>query len=433
MRRSPTRRWPRSGRRIARELHDLAGHTLAAVLLHVTGARHVLRRRDLDEADRALADAETVGRASLDQIRATVASLRTDERGTDPSLAGVADLPALVEDYRRAGLVIDASIAERATSLDGPVGTALHRVAREGLANVARHAPGNHVTLTVDVSGGVVRLVVADRGRPASSPDPEVMQFGLVGMAERARALGGQCTADRRPTAGASRPACRSSSWSAVIRVIIVDDQPVVRAGVARILGPDDGFDVVAECGDGDEVLAAVEAHRPDLVVMDIRMRRVDGVTATRALAATPDAPPVLVLTTFDDDDVLWDVLDAGAAGFVLKDASADDLIAASRAVANGAAWLDPKVAPRVLEAFRSNVRPRMAEAARVDVLTEREHEVLRLMARGATNSEIAAGLYVSEPTVKSHVGAIFSKLGMRDRAAAIVFAYDHDIVDRRS
>jgi len=182
-------------RRIARELHDLAGHTLAAVLLHVTGARHVLRRRDLDEADRALADAETVGRASLDQIRATVASLRTDERGTDPSLAGVADLPALVEDYRRAGLVIDASIAERARSLAGPVGTALHRVAREGLANVARHAPGNHVTLTVDVSGGVVRLVVADRGRPASSPDPEVTQFGLVGMAERAKALGGQCTA----------------------------------------------------------------------------------------------------------------------------------------------------------------------------------------------------------------------------------------------
>jgi DNA-binding NarL/FixJ family response regulator len=149
-------------------------------------------------------------------------------------------------------------------------------------------------------------------------------------------------------------------------------------------------------------------------------------------LVASPDPPPVLVLTTFDDDDVLWDVLDAGAAGFVLKDASANDLIAASRAVARGAAWLDPKVAPRVLDAFRSSVRPRMAEAARVDVLTEREHEVLRLMARGATNSEIAAGLYVSEPTVKSHVGAIFSKLGVRDRAAAIVFAYDHGIVDRR-
>ena len=215
-----------------------------------------------------------------------------------------------------------------------------------------------------------------------------------------------------------------------MIRTIIVDDQPIVRAGVARILGPDDGFEVVAECGDGDEVAAAVEEHLPDLVLMDIRMRRVDGVTATRALAATPAAPPVLVLTTFDDDDVLWDVLDAGAAGFVLKDASAEDLIAASRAVANGGAWLDPKVAPRVLGAFRANVRPRLAEAARVEALTEREHDVVRLMARGATNSEIAATLFVSEPTVKSHVGAIFAKLGVRDRAAAIVFAYDHGVVD---
>ena len=138
----------------------------------------------------------------------------------------------------------------------------------------------------------------------------------------------------------------------------------------------------------------------------------------------------MLVLTTFDDDDVLWGALDAGAAGFVLKDASAEDLIAAARAVADGAAWLDPKVAPRVLAAFRSNVRPRLAEAARVDALTEREHDVLRLMARGATNAEIAAELFVSEATVKSHVGAIFSKLGVRDRAAAIVFAYDHGIVD---
>ena len=215
-----------------------------------------------------------------------------------------------------------------------------------------------------------------------------------------------------------------------MIRTIIVDDQPVVRAGVARILGPEDGFDVVAECGDGDEVPAAVTEHRPDLVLMDIRMRRVDGVTATRTLSAASDPPPVLVLTTFDDDDVLWDALDAGAAGFVLKDASADELIAASRAVANGGAWLDPKVAPRVLSAFRANVRPRLAEAAHIDALTEREHDVLRLMARGSTNSEIAASLFVSEPTVKTHVGAIFSKLGVRDRAAAIVFAYDHGVVD---
>ncbi len=217
-----------------------------------------------------------------------------------------------------------------------------------------------------------------------------------------------------------------------MIRVLIVDDQPVIRAGVVRILGPDDGFEVVGECDDGDEVADAVATLQPDLVLMDVRMRRVNGVDATRLLNGNGTAPPVLILTTFDDDDALWGALDAGAAGFILKDTSAEDLIAAARAIAGGAAWLDPKVAPRVLEAFRANVRPRLAEAVRVDQLTDREHDVLRHMARGATNTEIAGLLLVSEATVKTHVGAIFSKLGVRDRAAAIVFAYDHGIVDPR-
>jgi DNA-binding NarL/FixJ family response regulator len=217
-----------------------------------------------------------------------------------------------------------------------------------------------------------------------------------------------------------------------VIRVVIVDDQPVVRAGVARILGPDDGFEVVAECDDGDTVLPAVAEHRPDIVLMDVRMRRVDGVTATRELRAAGDEPPVLVLTTFDDDDALWGALDAGAAGFILKDAVAADLIAATRAVAGGAAWLDPKVASRVLGAVRTRGRARAGDEACVAELTGREHDVLRHMARGATNAEIAAELIVGEATVKTHVGAIFSKLGVRDRAAAIVFAYDRGIVDPR-
>jgi DNA-binding NarL/FixJ family response regulator len=214
-----------------------------------------------------------------------------------------------------------------------------------------------------------------------------------------------------------------------MIRVVVVDDQPVVRAGVVRILGPIDGFEVVAECDDGDQVAAAVTEHRPDVVLMDVRMRRVDGVTATRTLVEAGDAPPVLVLTTFDDDDVLWGALDAGAAGFVLKDCPAEDLLAAVRAVAAGAAWLDPRVAPRVLEAMRRVAGSRRFDAARIAALSEREHAVLRLMARGATNAEIAAQLFISEATVKSHVGALFSKLGARDRAAAIVFAYDHGLV----
>jgi signal transduction histidine kinase len=194
--------------RIARDLHDLAGHTLATVLLHVTGARHVLRR-DLDEAERALLQAETIGRGSLDQIRVTVASLRTSERGTDPALPGSAELIELVEEYRDAGLDVTALVTAPAAGVEGPVGTALHRISREALANVARHAPGNRVELTVDVDTDTdeVRLVVADHGRAPAAQDHANSHFGLVGMRERARAVGGHL--DAGPTADGWRVEAR--------------------------------------------------------------------------------------------------------------------------------------------------------------------------------------------------------------------------------
>jgi DNA-binding NarL/FixJ family response regulator len=210
-----------------------------------------------------------------------------------------------------------------------------------------------------------------------------------------------------------------------VIRVALVDDQAIVRAGVARILSPEDGFDVVAECGDGQEAVERLPELGPDVVLMDIRMPRLDGIEATRQLAGLT----VLVLTTFGEDDVLWGALEAGAAGFVLKDSSAEELIAAARAVAGGGAWFDAAVAPRVLAQYRRVVAPAARQSARIDELTEREHDVLGLMARGATNAEIGAELHVAEATVKTHVGSIFGKLGVRDRPAAIVFAYDHGVV----
>jgi DNA-binding NarL/FixJ family response regulator len=214
-----------------------------------------------------------------------------------------------------------------------------------------------------------------------------------------------------------------------VIRVALVDDQEIIRSGLARILAPADGFEVVAECRDGAEAVRELPDVRPDLVLMDIRMPVLDGITATRRLHDRPDPLTVLVLTTFGEDDVLWGAIEAGAAGFVLKDASAEDLIAAARAVAGGGAWFDPAVAPRLLDHYRRRVAPAEREAQRLQLLTDRELDVLRLMARGATNSEIAAELYVAEATVKTHVGAIFGKLGARDRAAAIVYAYDHGVV----
>ena len=214
-----------------------------------------------------------------------------------------------------------------------------------------------------------------------------------------------------------------------MIRIALVDDQAIVRAGLARILSPTDGFEVVAECADGRQAVEELPALRPDVILMDIRMPRLDGIAATAQLREAADPAPVLVLTTFGEDEVLWGAIEAGAAGFVLKDSSAEDLITAVRAVAGGGAWFDPAVAPRVLDRYRRVVAPASRDAARLDLLTDREHAVLRLIARGATNAEISASLHVAEATVKTHVGNIFTKLEVRDRAAAIVFAYDHGVV----
>lgn len=212
-----------------------------------------------------------------------------------------------------------------------------------------------------------------------------------------------------------------------MIRVLLVDDQPLVRAGLRRILAPRFGFDIAGECEDGDEVAAAIARHRPDLVVMDMRMRRVDGAEATRRLQETESAPPVLVLTTYDDDEVLSAALRAGAAGFQLKDAPGEDIIRAARAVAEGGAWLDPAVTDRVLRAYRRSAPEEVVEPP--SSLTSRELDVLKLVARGASNAEIAGTLHVSEATVKTHIGNLFTKLAVRDRAALIVYAYDSGVV----
>lgn len=219
---------------------------------------------------------------------------------------------------------------------------------------------------------------------------------------------------------------------SRLIRVILVDDQPLARAGLKMILSPADGFEVVAECDDGAAALAAVARAPADVVVMDVRMRGMDGVEATRRLRLIPNTPPVLILTTFGEDEVLSAALRAGASGFVLKDAPSEDLIRSTRVVAEGGAWLDPSVTSRVLTAFRSSGRAALSSAAiQADLteLTPRELEVLRLIGRGATNAEIADTLIIGEATVKSHIGHILAKLDLRDRPAAIVFAFDHGLV----
>lgn len=213
------------------------------------------------------------------------------------------------------------------------------------------------------------------------------------------------------------------------LRVIVVDDQALIREGLMRMLAPPDGFVVVAACSDGEEAVSTAAREPVDVVLVDLRMPGIDGIETTRRLRRLDDPPPVLILSTFGEDDDLWSAMEAGAAGYLLKDAAVDVVLAAVRAVAQGAAWFDPQVAPALLAAYRRSLAPRARASAQVSLLSAREHEVLRLVASGATNAEIARRLHLGESTVKSHVSSILGKLGVRDRAAAIVFAYEHGLV----
>jgi DNA-binding NarL/FixJ family response regulator len=215
------------------------------------------------------------------------------------------------------------------------------------------------------------------------------------------------------------------------IRVLIVDDQELVRTGFRLILEAQPGLAVVGEAGDGEEAIERVRELRPDVVLMDIRMPTMDGVEATAKLTsgAIEPAPRVLVLTTFDLDEYVFGALRAGAAGFLLKDAPRERLIEAIRVVHSGEALLSPSITRRLIEDFAARSDPIEPPAAVLAELTPREREVLVLVAHGLSNAEIAARLVVTEATVKSHVGAVLLKLGLRDRVQAVVFAYEHGIV----
>jgi DNA-binding NarL/FixJ family response regulator len=214
-----------------------------------------------------------------------------------------------------------------------------------------------------------------------------------------------------------------------VIRVLLADDQTMVRAGFRLILSTEPDISVIGEAADGAEAVAAARRLRPDVTLMDIRMPRLDGIAATRRLAAEhPPVTRVVVLTTFDVDSHVYDALRAGASGFLLKNAPPEDLVQAIRVVAGGAGLLDPTVTRRVIEEFARTRAPASPPAA-VRTLTERELEVLQQVARGLSNAEIAATFVVSEATVKTHVARLLAKLGLRDRVQAVVYAYEHGLV----
>ena len=214
------------------------------------------------------------------------------------------------------------------------------------------------------------------------------------------------------------------------IRVVVVDDQALVRGGFAMVLGHEADIEVVAEAGTGLEAIEAARTHRPDVILMDIRMPVMDGLEATsRILEAADWDVRVLILTTFDPDEYVYRALRAGASGFVLKDIPPAGLVSAVRTVADGGALLAPSITGRLISQFAERLAVDSALSMRLKRLTEREHEVVTAIARGSSNAEIGEELFIGAATVKSHVSSILTKLGLRDRAQIVVFAYESSLV----
>jgi DNA-binding NarL/FixJ family response regulator len=213
------------------------------------------------------------------------------------------------------------------------------------------------------------------------------------------------------------------------IRVLVVDDQELVRSGFCVILEAADGITVVGEAADGAQAVAAAAASAPDVVLMDVRMPEMDGLQATRLITSAGAGPKVVMLTTFDLDDYVYEALRAGACGFLLKDAPRHDLIAAVRAAAAGNALLAPSVTRRLIETFARRPPALAPSPSLLASLTPRERDILLQVARGLSNAEIAVALFVSEATVKTHIGHVLAKLGLRDRVQAVIMAYEAGIV----
>ena len=416
--------------RIARELHDIVAHHLSVIAIQAeAGPRKVACPPP--ELAESFADIRASALSGLDELRRLLGVLRSSSADTAPQ-PGLAELDGLLDSARSAGVRVTSSVSGTARSLPQGIDLSAYRILQEALSNAMRHAPGSAVRVELAYApSSLVIKVFNDRcGPPADGSRARHHRYagtdGHAGRPPGRRAHRRRRLPGHRGPAGHRGPGGRRVMK---VRVLIADDQGMVRSGFTTLLNSEPDIEVVGEAVNGQEAVTRAAQLRPDVILMDVRMPVMDGLQATREITAIDGGPRVLVLTTFDLDDYVYQALRWGASGFLLKDASARELADAVRIVAAGDALLSPSVTRRLIAEFARMGAPRGPSRKTLKELTERETEVLALVARGMSNAEIAGRLVVAEQTVKTHVSRILMKLGLRDRTQAVVLAYETGLV----
>ena len=415
--------------RIARELHDVVAHSLSVMVVQADGAAAGAAQRPA-EAAAALRTIGDTGREALGQMRRLLGVLRAEQgEGLAPQ-PGAAQLEALVDQVVRAGVPArphGGGASARADRDDRAHGLPPDAGGADERAQARR--PGVTRRLVLRYGDGAVELLLRDDGRGAR-PGGDGQGQGLRGMRERVDVHDGTLTAGSARDGGFEVHAVLPHMSA---RIFLVDDQALVRAGFRMLIEAQPDMEVVGEADDGRAALEALAVTSADLVLMDVRMPNLDGVEATRRLLADrpPDRPPpkVIVLTTFDLDEYVFAAIRAGASGFLLKDSRPEELLGAVRSVLSGDAVVAPSATRRLLEHVAVALPAGGAEDPRLERLTPREREVLLEVARGRSNAEIGATLFMAEATVKTHVGRLLAKLDQRDRVQLVVFAYEAGLV----
>ncbi len=417
--------------RIARELHDVVAHNVSMMVVQAGAERRAIGD-ERPETTEVLETIEDTGRSAMAEMRRLLGMLRRSDDdlalAPQPSLRHLGDL---VEQVREAGMPVDLRIEGEERELAPGIDLSAYRIVQEALTNALKHAGPARARVTVRYGESELDIEIADDGTDAG-------RGGACGRARPRRDARARGHVRGRPRHGpAPRRRLRGPRAAparrrgAVIRVLLADDQALVRGGLRKIVETEPDMTVVAEAEDGLQAVDSARAAKPDVAVLDIRMPHLDGIEATRRIvAALGDEVRVLMLTTFGLDDYVFDALRAGASGFMLKDAPPEELLDAIRVVAGGAALLAPAVTRAVVAEFARRSPAASADTSpRLEELTEREREVLMLLTRGRSNAEIAADLVVSDATVKTHVAHVLMKLGVRDRVQAVIFAYEAGLV----